>query len=182
MSAPQRRRYSRLRTEQSRRDFLAVRALARRLVADVTGDCAESIVLAQTCPACGSEEHGPPRVVNRRLHVSWAHSGGELAVVVSDRHRVGVDVERVDRLSVTPGLLTASLPEAEAEQVAAARNVPLAFLRLWTMKEALAKLGSDMLAMTRLSRQRLADSVGAVDYWTEDRENSVIAVAVAPES
>ncbi|WP_410539944.1 4'-phosphopantetheinyl transferase family protein [Streptomyces sp. KL2] len=178
LSASEQRRYSRLRTAEGRNDFLAARVLARRLVADVTGADADAVALAQSCPVCGSDGHGPPRVLNGDVQVSWAHSGGEVVAAVSERHRVGVDIELLDRFPVTPTLLTAALPEVEAERVLAAQDIRRAFLRLWTTREALVKLGSDLLAMTRADRQQLAESVGATDYWAEDRSTSVIGVAV----
>ncbi|MEV0694502.1 4'-phosphopantetheinyl transferase superfamily protein [Streptomyces sp. NPDC050388] len=179
LSAAERRRYSRMRTAEGRQDFLAVRVLARGLIEDVTGVPADAVALAQSCPGCGSEGHGPPRALNCDVQLSWAHSGGEVVVALSERQRVGVDIESLEHFSVTPALLAAALPVAEAEQVLAAGDTRRAFLRMWTVKEALAKLGSDVMTMTRRDRRQLADSVGAVAHWTEDHGSSVVGVAVA---
>ena len=179
LSVTERCRYARLRSAEARRDFLAVRVFARHVLADVTGVAVEDVALAQTCPGCGAEGHGPPRLVGGGAEISWAHSGGELAVAVSSRYRVGVDVERTDRLALTPALLAAALPKTEIALVTAARDTRRAFLELWTVKEALAKLGSDVLTAARRTTGELSESVGAVDHWTEDRGNVVLGVAVA---
>jgi phosphopantetheinyl transferase len=136
-------------------------------------------VLRQTCPRCGAEGHGPPRVVDLPVSVSWSHSSGQVAVAASSSHRVGLDVEVVGRIALTPELLQTALAPAEVDHVTAAADPQGEFLRLWTQKEALVKLGSDLDAMVALPLADLAARVGALEWRSASVGPVVLGIAVA---
>jgi 4'-phosphopantetheinyl transferase len=98
-------RHAALVREADREDFVAVRLLARLLLAPYADlsdpsdpvEAVRRIVIRQTCPHCGGP-HGRPRVEGPGLTgvgVSWAHADGVVAVAIA-HSRVGVDVERLD--------------------------------------------------------------------------------------
>lgn len=74
------------------------------------------------------------------LHVSVAHSAGLVLCAVAGRP-VGVDVEHVAGRDPEPALLQRSCTAAELREVLAtgAADRELAFLRIWTRKEAVGK-------------------------------------------
>ncbi len=64
------------------------------LLADLLG---EEVVVCHQCPACGSDQHGRPRlrlVDGRRPDVSIAHADGFTLVGAVSSGRLGVDLER----------------------------------------------------------------------------------------
>lgn len=64
------------------------------LLADLLG---EEVAVRHVCPACGSDQHGRPRVRladGRRPDVSIAHAGGFTLVGAAPTGRLGVDLER----------------------------------------------------------------------------------------
>ena len=88
-------------------------------------------------PEWGYGEHGKPFLIGFP-HISFnlSHCSEAAICVVSDVE-VGVDVERVRPLR--EGVVNYSMNAAEIEEIYAAERPDLAFTRLWTMKEAVAK-------------------------------------------
>lgn len=128
----------RLAHDADRRDWLAARVLARRLVAEHTGRDAGEVGLAQVCATCGGP-HGRPSVVGGGAHVGWSHTAGLVAVVVADAP-CAVDLESLPRLRGQ--VLPLDLLPAPERAWAAARPDPVrAFAELWVRKEVLVKLG-----------------------------------------
>lgn len=103
-------------------------AAARWLSAPV-----EDIVVDRTCATCG-EQHGRPRIVGRELHASIAHSGGFVAVALSDVAAVGVDIEVVGDRRYEPLLDDVCTP-AERSHVRSRED----FYAYWTRKESVLK-------------------------------------------
>ncbi len=67
---------------------------AATLFADLLG---EEVTVRHQCPACGSDQHGRPRLRlanGRRPDVSIAHAGGFTLVGATNTGRLGVDLER----------------------------------------------------------------------------------------
>ena len=71
------------------------------------------------------------------IHFNLSHCRDAVACVVSDQP-VGIDVECIDRYRTL--LLNYTMNEQERELVTASPDPATAFIRLWTMKEALLKL------------------------------------------
>lgn len=163
LTIAQRRRYSRLKSAQARKQFLAARYLARAVVAESLGTEPRRVELAQRCPSCSSSEHGRP-LPEGGLSVSWSHANAAVAVAVSSSD-IGVDVEAADALREAPAELesllcttdeVASLP-ADQNQ----RRLDLA--RLWTVKEALIKVGEGSL--DELRHIRVGTAHAAERMW-----------------
>ena len=82
--------------------------------------------------------HGKPMLVDYPdIHFNLSHCRDAVACVVSDSP-VGIDVECIDRYRTL--LLDYTMNEQEREHVIASPDPATAFIRLWTMKEALLKL------------------------------------------
>lgn len=92
--------------------------------------------------ALSRDPHGRPRLASlHHADIGWSHSGGGLLVAHGPRMVLGVDLERVRERPRALELARRFFQEREAAwleaQDAAART--LAFLRLWTAKEAVLK-------------------------------------------
>ncbi|MBN7755754.1 4'-phosphopantetheinyl transferase superfamily protein [Nitratireductor aquimarinus] len=85
---------------------------------------------------------GKPRLAGRGeppLHFNLSHSGGMAVLAVSDRYRLGIDIERV--LPFRENLAAHFFSPAENEALAAVPSQDYlgAFFRCWTRKEAFVK-------------------------------------------
>mgnify|MGYP002623784677 CR=1 FL=1 len=98
--------------------------------------------------------------------ISIAHSGSVYAVAVGEASSVGVDVEAMRSVSRASAIAERWFGPEEAAELAALADdeLPLAFLRMWTAKEALAKRHG---AGLRLMKGRGEGSGGALDVGTE---------------
>jgi 4'-phosphopantetheinyl transferase len=121
-------------------DFVAAHLLARACVTAVTG--ASDVVLAQRCPTCGGP-HGEPAVTgDPGVHVAWSHSHGWVAAVAA-RESVGIDLETRGRRHDVRRLAARTGTAVEAAAIGADE---VAYLRMWTRKESLVKVGVLTLA------------------------------------
>lgn len=177
LPAEERQRHAALRLASGRQDFLAARVLARTVLAEQSGADALDIDLHQRCARCGTTGHGAP--TSSAGAVSWSHSHGIVAVVTREGGAaVGVDVEHRGMGSVTPELVATACAPREADLVRASADADLAFLELWTRKEALVKLGSDLDLAVRSSLAELVAETGASRLWSSVGPSWVAAVAV----
>ena len=112
------------------------------------------------------------------VHFNISHSGGYIAVAVSD-HPVGIDVETKS----DPDLKVTARFYSEAEQVAvrAAEDPQKAFRRLWTRKEAYVKCTGTGIegAIDRIPG--LADRFGTYSITTL-REEAAYTLSLAIQS
>lgn len=127
----ERREYAlRYKHERSQRQCLAVYLLLQRALKQEYGITGE---LKLTYGP-----HGKPMLVDYpHIHFNLSHCRDAVACVVSDRP-VGIDVECIDRYRTL--LLNYTMNEQERELVNASPDPAAAFIRLWTMKEAMLKL------------------------------------------
>ena len=92
-------------------------------------------------------ERGRPRLASDIVDFNVTHTGDVALIGVSDRGRIGVDIERRDRplnaLRIARRILTARERAALPGDVEDARRRVIA---LWTCKEALAKATGDALS------------------------------------
>jgi 4'-phosphopantetheinyl transferase len=89
-------------------------------------------------PLFGYGEHGKPFIVGHpEIHFNLSHCRAAVACVVGD-HPVGIDVECIREYK--DSLARYTMSDEELRQIAAAARPDAAFIRLWTMKEALLKL------------------------------------------
>ena len=70
-------------------------------------------------------------------HISISHCSAAVAVAVSDSAAVGIDVEARRRMS--PGLVQRVCTAGEQELIRTSDDPEMAFLALWTRKEAVLK-------------------------------------------
>ena len=137
--------------QPSRERFLTGCSLAKSAVAAASGVDPREVRLDRTCARCG-EAHGKPRVSGSDLELSVSHSGDRVAVAVTRKTPIGVDVEETDaraRGGDDPGALERYVL-SEAEQAAFDTGLAPAdrrrnFLVIWTRKEAVLKATGDGL-------------------------------------
>ena len=83
-------------------------------------------------------EHGKPALVGHpEIHFNLSHCREAVACAVSTRP-VGIDVESVGRYD--DGVARYTMNDRELRLIAGAQRPDVAFIRLWTMKEARLKL------------------------------------------
>ena len=81
--------------------------------------------------------HGKPFIVRYpEIHFNLSHCREAVACVVAD-HPVGIDVESIGRYN--DSLLHYTMNNQEVEAISNALQPEVAFIRFWTMKEALLK-------------------------------------------
>ena len=89
-------------------------------------------------PQLGYHDGGKPFLVEYPdIHFNLSHCRDAAICAISNRP-VGVDIESKRRISES--LIRYAMNDAEQQQIYAAKEPLWEFLRLWTMKEALAKL------------------------------------------
>ncbi|MET7275072.1 4'-phosphopantetheinyl transferase superfamily protein [Streptomyces flaveolus] len=163
--------------------FVWARALTKRIVGAAAGVPARGVRLArEPCPGCGDAGHGPPvaEFADGTAHLSLSHSEGYSALLLSPRHPVGLDIERVRPMPVDV-LAPTTLGGTERAFVFDEPPGPrrsLAYLRCWTRKEAVLKaVGTGVVGdLTELGVRpwertaRLAHGTGrrAGDWWVSD--------------
>jgi 4'-phosphopantetheinyl transferase len=138
LSPDERQRRQRFAFEEDRHSFLVTRALVRTVLSRYAGVAPEAWLFVPN--GYGKPEiAGPDGVPPLRFNVS--HTKGLVACVVSLDRDVGVDVEHVDRPSLSLRLAERYFAP---EEIAVLRRVPpeelpRAFLDFWTLKEAYIK-------------------------------------------
>jgi|GEM_PF-901284 len=161
LDADEARRAGRLRPAQHRAQWVVAHAVQRQQLASFLR-CAPHEVRYQRSSS------GRPSLVS--AHNDWestdfniSHSGDILLLGITDRGRIGVDVEGWMQTDRTPHW--ASLSDRESRWVAGQADPFAAFIRLWTRKEAIVKaLGTG-----------LPDHLAALDVlMPTDATNAVI--------
>ncbi len=137
LSESEQERYKSFVAESAARMFLAGRSAVREIGAKYTGKTPWGLELE-------AGEGGKPGFRDvADLHFNVSHSGGQVSVVFS-RESVGVDVERKERKGDFVGLARRFFHPEEGERVAAGGGG--VFLKIWTAKEAMLKLGGRGIA------------------------------------
>jgi 4'-phosphopantetheinyl transferase len=150
-----------------RRQFIAGRVLAKKLIAAMSGDGAERAVIDVSAT-------GKPYLADRPdLHFSISHSGHWVACVVASV-AVGLDIERIDSKRSTRELieevcskeeqrLLATLPGDRRDQL---------FTEFWTLKEAWQKRQGRTLDVERMRaikwRTAAPPEGNCVSWMTDD--------------
>lgn len=137
LDAAERARLRRLKVARSRVDYVAAHALARAMLAGLTGEAPSAFRYRP-----GAKGKPVALCHGRRLdlHFNLSHTGGMVAVAASPAHELGLDTEALDRkvnlrvadryfFGAEAGWLHGLEPRHRAE----------GFLRLWTLKEAYIK-------------------------------------------
>ncbi|MEW2067745.1 4'-phosphopantetheinyl transferase superfamily protein [Streptomyces sp. NPDC007346] len=136
--------------------YAAAHIWLRRLLGERIGVPAANVRFTrEPGPGGSGSRQGRPAVLDPtgRTHFSLSY-GGDLVLIGIAAQPVGVDIEPVPEAARARTLARALHP-AEAAEIAADDDVPLAFARIWTRKEAYLKgIG------TGLSRALDADYLG----------------------
>lgn len=191
MTADERRHCGALHHPADRAARAAAHLLMRWAAAEVTGRAIGTLDLVHRCPDCGSTDHGRPSFRDLpAVHISLAHTRGAVVGGVG-RRPVGVDIE-AGRSPVDLGdaALSFALAGAEIDRVRLAPNPVRSFLRHWTLKECLVKLGAATLDTASGIDLALAEQAAGgrtvktfrglhlVD-WFDEALDAVVAVASA---
>lgn len=180
LSVEERKRASAFSRPTDRDDYVAAHILARIAAARVTGSpdipgpASRTYGLVQRCERCGGA-HGRPRLpAHPGLHVSLSHTRGAVAAACAIVP-IGIDVEHWDEAlaadSDLPGLSERERVRLGAfSGVAHTHHTPspraLAWLRLWTRKESLVKVGETTLdSMSDVDMSDLPMSEAPLRVW-----------------
>lgn len=141
LSVAERERKARFRSAEDRLRFGLTRSALRHVLAEITGQAPDSIVLA-TGPK------GKPRLADaERPYFNVSHSGSRALVAVSQLRPIGVDIERIREISDLLGLAEAFFSPREAQLLVGLppHQRESAFYAIWTGKESILKaLGSGL--------------------------------------
>lgn len=143
------------------------RAAAYRLLGELTGG---EVVVEH-------DDKGAPYLPDHpELSVSISHCRTAVAVAVSPEGRVGIDVEC--RRKIGEGLLERVCTADEQAAVRAAADPTMAFLQLWTRKEAVLKLrGTGIQGFGSMTAALTATDCHVIDLDTR-LPDTVAAMAV----
>ena len=130
-------------SEVDRRQSAAAYLLLRESLAKHGVDTDEPFVYS---------ENGKPSLAGGRIAFSISHCADAVACAVSDEGAVGCDVESVPD-EVDFEVCGMVFDEAEISAIRNSGNAPLEFTKLWTLREARAKLLDEDLQNPVLSRE-----------------------------
>lgn len=124
--------------------------------------------------ALDHDEHGAPFLPARPdLNVSISHCRTAVAVAVSERGRVGIDVEC--RRKVSQALIDRVCTCGESQSIASAKDPIMQFLRLWTRKEAVLKCrGTGIRGFGSM-----VEALGSKDIETVEVETGLVDTVAA---
>jgi phosphopantetheinyl transferase len=136
LTAADHKRLTAIAVPSRRASYATGRVLLHELVAEVSGQPADAVVVTSRCPRCGSDEHGRPHTSVDGLHVSLGHAPGVVLATVAWRP-CGVDVERLEDADRLANAARVVLSPTEIRRGSGAD--PTALLRTWVRKESLLK-------------------------------------------
>ncbi|MFK0023919.1 4'-phosphopantetheinyl transferase family protein [Streptomyces sp. NPDC090798] len=145
LDAQEQKTASRFLFERDRRQYLLAHTLVRRALALEAGLAEAELVIwrsARGRPFLRPAAAGGPRG-GSQLDFNLSHAGGYSLLGIVRRHRIGVDVERLedrDERAITTIVRTFAAPEREwVAQAGAGPARDRRALRVWTLKEAYSK-------------------------------------------
>jgi 4'-phosphopantetheinyl transferase len=167
------------RRADARRRYVVAHGELRRVLAQHAGVAPAAIVYTYLCGVCGSHEHGRPSLAVddvRRAPPSFSLShSGDVAVVAVAGEPIGADVEHARPRRYLDAVARRVLRDDEFSSWAALAEADrvVAFLRVWTAKEAYLKLLG--VGITRALRD--VDVTGAQTWadWPAGCVTSVVA-------
>jgi 4'-phosphopantetheinyl transferase len=169
-----------VRRDDARRRYVVAHGELRRVLAPHAGVAPAAIAYTYLCGVCGSHEHGRPSLALDAVRsappsFSLSHSGDVAVVAVADEP-IGADVERVRPRRYLDAVARRVLRDDEFARWAALPETDrvVAFLRVWTAKEAYVKLLG--VGITRALRD--VDVTGA-QTWAGWPTGCVTSVAAA---
>jgi 4'-phosphopantetheinyl transferase len=156
LTPTERERADVFRLPADREAFVAAHVLVRLCAAEALGADPGGLTVVQRCDSCGGP-HGKPSLVEApELSVSWSHTHGGVAAAAGGGP-IGVDIEGLRGRDFAL-LRKKTLTPAELRWAGEEPDQDAAFLRLWTRKEALIKVGR--LSLGSMARADLVGDAG----------------------
>jgi 4'-phosphopantetheinyl transferase len=187
LSPDERDRAERFRFERDRRRFVAGRGALRAVLAAYINEDPRALRFVYGV-------HGRPELDGgTAVRFNLAHSRDRGVIALTERAPIGIDIETAREMPDVDDLAPVVFSTAELEEVAAARNREVAFLRGWTRKEAILKaLGTGLSAVEHACSVSLGEhaAVLAIDgphgpaaEWTlRDLSDQTAIIALAVKS
>ena len=165
LSEQRREHVARYKLEGPRRQAVAAYLLLRKALREMYG--------IHDAPVFEYDANGKPSILGHpEIFFNLSHCRKAVACVVADSP-VGIDVEETCRFSDSIARYT--LDDEEYESVVKADNPSQAFIRLWTMKEALLKYTGEGLRRDIKTVLRLSPA-NKVEFLTELHDGYVVSV------
>ena len=165
LSEQRREQVARYKLEEPRRQAVAAYLLLRKALREMYG--------IYDAPVFEYDANGKPSILGHpEIFFNLSHCRKAVACVVADSP-VGIDVEETCRFSDSIARYT--LDDEEYESVVKADNPSQAFIRLWTMKEALLKYTGEGLRRDIKTVLRLSPA-NKVEFLTELHDGYVVSV------
>ena len=165
LSEQRREQVARYKLEGPRRQAVAAYLLLRKALREMYG--------IHDAPVFEYDANGKPSILGHpEIFFNLSHCRKAVACVVADSP-VGIDVEETCRFSDSIARYT--LDDEEYESVVKADNPSQAFIRLWTMKEALLKYTGEGLRRDIKTVLRLSPA-NKVEFLTELHDGYVLSV------
>ena len=165
LSEQRREQVAHYKLEGPRRQAVAAYLLLRKALREMYG--------IHDAPVFEYDANGKPSILGHpEIFFNLSHCRKAVACVVADSP-VGIDVEETCRFSDSIARYT--LDDEEYESVVKADNPSQAFIRLWTMKEALLKYTGEGLRRDIKTVLRLSPA-NKVEFLTELHDGYVVSV------
>ena len=165
LSEQRREQVARYKLEGPRRQAVAAYLLLRKALREMYG--------IHDAPVFEYDANGKPSILGHpEIFFNLSHCRKDVACVVADSP-VGIDVEETCRFSDSIARYT--LDDEEYESVVKVDNPSQAFIRLWTMKEALLKYTGEGLRRDIKTVLRLSPA-NKVEFLTELHDGYVVSV------
>lgn len=165
LSEQRREQVARYKLEGPRRQAVAAYLLLRKALREMYG--------IHDAPVFEYDANGKPSILGHpEIFFNLSHCRKAVACVVADSP-VGIDVEETCRFSDSIARYT--LDDEEYESVVKSDNPSQAFIRLWTMKEALLKYTGEGLRRDIKTVLRLSPA-NKVEFLTELHDGYVVSV------
>jgi len=137
-------RAGRLRSPREQRRYITSRIYTRRVLSNLTGIALESLDISRD--KCGkpllSQQDKTGNVWSQLLRFNVSHSENILGIAAGIGFEVGIDIEVVNRNLNFPEIAQVGLEPSDVDQVQSSlinERAPV-FYRLWTQREAFAKM------------------------------------------
>src|SRR2546425_4542494 len=184
LSTDEHAKAARFKSPLQRQRFIAGRVFSRRVLSKVTGLAPENLEIIKN--QCGKPSLNPVAVGGRLrskglLKFNLSHSENFLCIATAIGRDVGIDIEVVNPDLDILAISQASLDQEDNEQVqcASPNERSLVFYRLWTRREAFAKMlghgvNSDHVHLTPAARW----SLRSLEFIVEEKQ-IVSSLAIA---
>lgn len=142
LTADERERADRLRVEKKQQQFILTRGYLRQRLGWLTGMAPEDLLFDYL-------EHGKPILAKQQKYIditfNISHADELALVAISQRHSIGIDIEKIDRqLDYCPLVGRFLSPAEQVELNSLPPSVRVrAFFATWTRKEAFIKATGD---------------------------------------